>query len=201
VGWRRFGYDFLIIQVGFALFGLSTDMMVRANMGLDSWNVLHMALSYHLPITLGEANIGVAIVMVLLDILLREPIGWGTLANMIFVGVWIDALRPFVPPVPSVFLLQLTYLLLGVLVMGFATAIYIGVNAGAGPRDSMMMALSRVGKTSVRVARTCLEVTVVSVGWLLGGPAWFGTLVSAATIGPSVQLAFRLLKVRARRDE
>jgi uncharacterized membrane protein YczE len=155
-----------------------------------------MALTYHLPITLGEASIGVAFVVVLLDVILREPLGWGTIANMIFIGVWIDILKPFVPSVPSVFWIQIAYLLLGTIVMGFATAIYISVDAGAGPRDSLMLALSRLSKTSVRRARTILEVSAVAVGWLLGGPAWLGTLVFALTIGPAVQLAFKLLRVR-----
>lgn len=196
MGLRRFAYDFLVIQFGFVLFGLSIDMMVRANLGLGPWDVLHMALTYHLPITLGEASIGVAFVVVLLDVILREPLGWGTIANMIFIGVWIDILKPFVPSVPSVFWIQIAYLLLGTIVMGFATAIYIGVDAGAGPRDSLMLALSRLSKTSVRRARTILEVSAVAVGWLLGGPAWLGTLVFALTIGPAVQLAFKLLRVR-----
>jgi len=197
MGWRRFAYDFLMIQFGFVLFGLSIDMMVRANLGLGPWDVLHMALTYHLPITLGEASIGVAFVVVLLDVILREPLGWGTIANMIFIGVWIDILKPFVPSVPSVFWIQIAYLLLGTIVMGFATAIYIGVDAGAGPRDSLMLALSRLSKTSVRRARTILEISAVAVGWLLGGPAWLGTLVFALAIGPAVQLAFKLLRVRA----
>src|SRR3990172_2058582 len=196
MGWRKFAYDFLVIQFGFVLFGLSIDMMVRANLGLGPWDVLHMALTYHLPITLGEASIGVAFVVVLLDVILREPLGWGTIANMIFIGVWIDILKPFVPSVPSIFWIQIAYLLLGTIVMGFATAIYIGVDAGAGPRDSLMLALSRLSKTSVRRARTIIEVTAVTVGWLLGGPAWIGTLVSALAIGPAVQLAFKLLRVR-----
>lgn len=195
MGWRRFAYDFLVIQFGFVLFGLSIDMMVRANLGLGPWDVLHMALTYHLPITLGEASIGVAFVVVLLDLIFREPLGWGTIANMIFIGVWIDVLKPFVPSVPNIFWIQIAYLLLGTMVMGFATAIYVGVNAGAGPRDSLMLALSRSGKMSLRRARTILEVSAVAVGWLLGGPAWLGTIISALAIGPAVQLAFKLLKI------
>jgi len=195
-GWRRFAYDFLIIQVGFLLFGLSIDVLVQANLGLDSWDVLQMALTYHLPLTLGQSSIGVAFLIVLLDVALREPLGWGTLANMFFVGVWVDIMKPYTPSVPPIFPAQVAYLLLGTLIMGFATAIYIGVNAGAGPRDTLMLALSRIGKTSVRVARTCLEVTVVIVGWILGGPAWLGTLIAAISIGPAVQLGFKILKVR-----
>ncbi len=198
LGWRQFAYDFFIIQIGFLLFGLAIDILVQANLGLDSWDVLQMALTFHMPITLGQASIGVAFIIVLVDIILREPLGWGTIANMICIGVWVDALRPYVPSVPHLFLIQVAYLLLGTLVMGFATAIYVGVNAGAGPRDSLMLALCRLGKTSLRVARTCIEVTVVAVGWLLGGPAWLGTLVAAIAIGPAVQLGFKVLRVRTR---
>ena len=155
-----------------------------------------MALTYHLPITLGESNIGVALVVVLFDIILREQMGWGTLANAIFIGAWVDLLQPYVPYVPNLIPIQVAYILLGTLIMGFATAIYIGVNAGAGPRDTLMLGISRVGKVSVRVARTCLEVTVVVLGWLLGGPVWLGTLIAAFAIGPAVQFAFKVLRVR-----
>jgi len=195
-GWRRFARDFFVIQVGFLLFGLSIDVIVQANLGLDSWDVLQMALTYHLPMTLGEANIAIAFLVVVIDIILKEPLGWGTLANVIFIGVWVDVLRPYVPEVPHLILIQIGYLLLGTLIMGFATAVYVGVNAGAGPRDSLMLAVSRIGKTSLRVARTSIEVTVVALGWLLGGPAWIGTLIAAIAIGPAVQLGFKILKVR-----
>jgi uncharacterized membrane protein YczE len=195
-GWRRFAHDFLVIQIGFVLFGASIDMMVQANLGLSSWDVLHMALTYHLPISLGEASIGVAFIIVVVDAILREPLGWGTLANMVFIGVWVDLLKPYVPTIPGVFWVQFAYLLLATLTMGFATAIYIGVDAGAGPRDSLMIAFARIGKTSLRLSRTILEVTAVLVGWFLGGPFWLGTIVSAITIGPAVQFAFKVLRIR-----
>ena len=197
-GWRRFARDFFFIQVGFALFGLSIDILVQANLGLDSWDVLQMSLTYHLPITLGEASIAVAFLIVLVDLTLGEPLGWGSIANMIFIGVWIDLLKPYVPGVPLQLPIEFGYLLFGTLVMGFATAIYIGVDAGAGPRDTLMLALSRLAKVSLRVARTSIEITVVAIGWILGGPAWVGTLVAALAIGPAVQFAFRVLRVKTR---
>jgi uncharacterized membrane protein YczE len=195
-GWKRFAYDFCIIQVGFLLFGLSIDVIVKASIGLDSWDVFQMALTYHLPITFGESNIGVALLVILFDLLLREPLGWGTLANAIFIGLWVDALLPYTPAAPPMMSLQIGYLLLGTLIMGFATAIYIGVDAGAGPRDTLMLGISRVGRVSVRVARTGMELTVVALGWLLGGPVWLGTLIAALAIGPAVQFAFKIMKVR-----
>ena len=72
-GWKRFAWDFFVIQIGFLLFGLSVDVIVQANLGLDSWDVLQMALTYHLPITLGEASIAVAFLVVLIDVILKEP--------------------------------------------------------------------------------------------------------------------------------
>jgi len=79
--------------------------------------------------------------------------------------------------------------------MGFGTAIYVGVDAGAGPRDSMMLALSRIFGTKVRWSRTFLEVTAVLIGWFLGRPLWLGTLIFAFTVGPAIQLAFRVLRI------
>ncbi|MGH2521426.1 MAG: YczE/YyaS/YitT family protein [Anaerolineales bacterium] len=194
-GWRQFARDFAVIQFGFLLFGLAINIMVQANLGTSPWVVLEKALTLHFPITLGQATIVVALIITLLDVLLKQPLGWGTLANMLSIGLWVDALRPLVPMVHDNLWLQIPYLLLGVLIMGFATAIYVGVNAGAGPRDSLMLAVSQLAKISVRRARMFLEVGVVLVGWLLGGPVGLGTLIFALAIGPAVQLAFRLLRV------
>jgi uncharacterized membrane protein YczE len=114
---------------------------------------------------------------------------------MLSIGIWIDVVKPFVPAISGNLWLQIPYLLLGALVMGFATAVYVGVNAGAGPRDSLMLAVARLGKVSVRMSRTIIEIGVVLTGWLLGGPVGLGTLIFALAIGPAVQLAFRLLRV------
>ncbi len=127
-GMKRFASDFSIIQIGFLLFGISINILVQASLGLDSWDVLQMALTYHLPLTLGESNIIVAFLVILVDIALKEPLGWGTIANMIFIGLWVDFMKPYVPSVPHLFPIQVAYLLLGTIIMGFATAIYIGVD-------------------------------------------------------------------------
>jgi uncharacterized membrane protein YczE len=195
-GWRRFLRDFLVIQAGFLLFGLAIVMMVKAGLGTSPWVALEVALTHYLPITLGQSVILVAGFIILFDILLGQPLGWGTLANMLFIGLFVDALRPWVLAPPAVLWFQVPYLLLGVVIMGFATAIYVGVNAGAGPRDSLMLAVSRRLRVSVRIARTVIEVIVVIVSLLLGGSIGLGTLLIALTVGPAVQMAFRLLKVK-----
>jgi uncharacterized protein len=196
-GWRQFLRDFAIIEAGFFLFGLSIVIMVKADLGTSPWVALEVAFTRLAPVTLGQAAILIAAVIIVLDILLREPLGWGSLANMISIGLWVDWMQTWVPVPPSLWWVQVPYLLLGVLIMGFATALYVGVNAGAGPRDSLMLAVARLFKTSVRTARTIVEVMVVAVAWLLGGSIGLGTLLFALTIGPAVQLAFRLLRVPA----
>lgn len=195
-GWTRFLRDLAVIQVGFFLFGLAIVIMVKADLGTSPWVALEVALIRRLPITLGQATILVAAVIILLDILLREPLGWGSLANMVSIGGWVDLLQPWVPAPLPLWWLQVPYLLVGVLTMGFATAVYVGVRAGAGPRDSLMLATARLFRVSVRLARTIVEIGVVTVAWLLGGSIGVGTLLFALTIGPAVQIAFRLLRVR-----
>jgi uncharacterized membrane protein YczE len=115
---------------------------------------------------------------------------------MLFIGLWVDVLRPFIPAPPPNLWLQIPYLLAGVFIMGLATALYVGVKAGAGPRDSLMLAIARRFRTTVRVARTSIEVVVVVLSLLLGGTIGLGTLIIALTAGPAVQLGFRLLRVQ-----
>jgi uncharacterized membrane protein YczE len=158
--------------------------------------VFEVALLKYIPITAGQSSILVGAGVLVFALLLREPVGWGTLANIVFIGLWEDVFLSILPAAHDNWLIQLPYLLSGVLSMGMATAIYIGANTGAGPRDSLMLAVARTTGISVRLARTSIEVAAVAVGWLLGGPFGFGTLLFALTIGPAVQAAFRLFKVQ-----
>ncbi len=185
-----------MIQIGVCLFCLSADIAVQAGIGTAPWTVLEKGLTNHFPISLGQANVFVAFLVILLDVILKEPLGWGSVSNMLFIGLWIDLVRPLLPVIPEILWVQVLYLLLGTITMGFATAIYVGVNAGAGPRDSLMLAISRVAKTSIRSARTILEIIVVLIGWLLGGPVWLGTIIFSIAIGPAVQLAFHVLNIK-----
>jgi uncharacterized membrane protein YczE len=196
VNWRTFPRDFVVIQAGFALFGLAIAFLIQSNFGTSPWVVFEVALLKYIPITPGQAGILVGAGVLALALLLREPVGWGTLGNIVSIGLWEDLFLQFLQPVRDNWPIQLLYLLLGVAVMGAATAIYIGVNAGAGPRDSLMIAVSRTTGRSVRLARTIIEVAVVATGWLLGGPVGLGTLIFALAIGPAVQAAFRLFNVK-----
>ena len=195
IRWKTFPRDFLRIQLGFFMFGLAITLMIRGNIGTSAWAVLEVALSKILNISVGTMSVIMGFSVLSGALILREKIGWGTLTNILSIGPWEDFFLARIPPVTDNLPLQIAMLLTAIALMGLASAIYIGVEAGAGPRDSMMLAIKRTTGVSIRVARGLIEVTVVTIGWLLGGPAGIGTLVFALLVGPSVQLGFKLLKV------
>ena len=201
IRWKTFPRDFLIIQIGFALFGLSIATMIRSNIGTSPWALLEVALAGLTGITPGRMSILVGFVVLLIALAMRERIGWGTLANILFIGLWEDMFLHRIPSIENNLVLQVLMLLCAVFLMGIASAIYIGVDAGAGPRDSLMLAVHRTTGLSIRLGRGIIEITVVTVGWLLGGPLGFGTLLFALLIGPSVQWAFKLFKVKPHKPE
>jgi uncharacterized membrane protein YczE len=192
---KTFLRDFAVIQLGFVLFGTSIAMMIRANLGTSPWVVLEVALSQITGLTPGTLSVIVGLFVLLGSIILKERIGWGTVGNILFIGPWEDLALYLIPPITDNFPLQMALLLGGVFLMGIASAIYIGVNAGAGPRDSLMLAVKRTSGWSLRRARGTIEIFVVLTGWLLGGPIGIGTLVFALLIGFSVQWGFKIFKV------
>ena len=201
IRWKSFPLDLLKIQVGFALFGLATAMMIRGNLGTSAWAVLDVAISQRFPpITTGTVTVLMGFLVLSGALILREPIGWGTLANILSIGPWEDLALSKIPSVKDNLPLQITMLLVAIAIMGFASAVYIGVDAGAGPRDSLMLAIKRKTGASIRMARGSIEVTVVFLGWLLGGPAGPGTVIYALLVGPAVQLGFKLFKVEPHRE-
>lgn len=195
IQWKTFPKDFLRIQVGFLMFGLAITLMIRGNIGTSAWAVLEVALSKILHVSVGTMTVVDGFIVLIGALAMRERVGWGTLANILSIGPWEDFWLAIIPSVTDNLPLQIAMLLIAIALMGLASAIYIGVDAGAGPRDSMMLAIKRTTGVSLRVARACIEVTVVTIGWLLGGPVGIGTLVFALLVGPSVQLGFKLLKV------
>jgi len=181
--------------VGLALYGVSLAMLLRAGLGLAPWDVLHQGLAGLLGTTVGQMVIAVSFVVLLLWIPLRERPGFGTIANAILVGVFVD-LTLLVLDDAEAWAWRVALLLLGVLLNGVATALYIGASLGAGPRDGLMTGLVRRTGRSVRVVRTSLEVTVLGIGWLLGGTVGIGTVLYALAIGPIAHALLPVLTVR-----
>lgn len=201
IRWNTFFKDLSVIQAGFLLYGLAIALIVRANLGTGTWVVLEVALARILGIQIGTMTVYMGFVVLLLALALREQVGWGTLANILSIGPWLNLWLALIPDSIAHFPLQIGMFLLGVVIQGLATAIYIGVDAGAGPRDSLMLAVHRTTGVSIRLARGAIEIIVVLIGWLLGGPLGFGTVAFALLIGPAVQWAFRLLNVRGHTPE
>jgi uncharacterized membrane protein YczE len=175
------------LAVGLVLYGVTLAMLIRATLGNASWDVLHQGLASHLPMSIGTAVIVMSLVVLLLWIPLREMPGLGTIANSFVVGLVADAtLR--VLAAPDVMWGRALLMAGGVVLNALATALYIGSQFGPGPRDGLMTGLHRRTGLSIRVVRTALEVTVVAIGWTLGGVVGIGTVLYTLAIGPLVQL-------------
>lgn len=185
----------LQLFIGLSLFGVSMAMLIRAGLGMIPWDVLHFGLSRHLPLTFGVIVILLSVIVLLLWIPLREMPGLGTVANAVWVGVAADlslALLPDMTALPA----QITMMLGGIVLNAISTGLYIGAQLGPGPRDGLMTGLPRVIPLSLRTIRTGIEVTVVLLGWLLGGVVGVGTVLFAIGIGPLTQFFLPHLVVR-----
>jgi uncharacterized membrane protein YczE len=161
-------------------------MMIRATLGNAPWDVLHQGLARHLPMSIGTAVILMSLVVLLAWIPLRELPGLGTVLNSVLVGLAADATLG-VLDAPGVLWERAALMAGGVVLNALATALYIGSQFGPGPRDGLMTGLHRRTGVSIRLVRTAMEVTVVAVGFLLGGVVGIGTVLYAVAIGPLVQ--------------
>ena len=185
------------LYAGLVLYGVSLALMVRAELGLDPWDVFHQGLADRLPLTFGQVVIVVGALVLLAWIPLRQRPGLGTISNVIVIGLAVDAALA-VLSTPDALAWRIAFLVSGVVLNGVATAAYIGARLGPGPRDGLMTALvARTGR-SVRLIRTSIELTVLATGWLLGGTIGVGTVLYAVSIGPLVHALLPPLTVPER---
>lgn len=180
---------------GFFIFAISSVLMINAHVGLMPWDVLHQGLSIKLGITIGQASIMVGVVIVILDAVFGENIGWGTLLNMTFIGIFIDlVIFSGVIPHASNTYIGVFMVVIRIILAAIASFLYLGVCLGSGSRDGLMIALQKKTNKSVRLVRTILEILALVVGWLLGDSVGIGTLVSALGLGYVLQIVFRIFK-------
>lgn len=173
------------LYAGLTLFGLSTAMMIRSNLGLNPWDVFHQGLADRTQLSLGTVIIAVGAVVLLLWIPLRQRPGIGTISNMIVVGLATEAALWLIADITAL-PLRGAMLVSGVILNGLATSAYIGTGLGPGPRDGLMTGAAAKTGWSIRAVRTMIELTVLAVGWVLGGTAGIGTILYAVAIGPIV---------------
>jgi uncharacterized membrane protein YczE len=182
------------LYVGLVAYGASSGLQVRAGLGLDPWDVFHQGVANRLHVSIGAVVIGVGALVLLAWIPLRQRPGLGTISNVVVLGVALDATL-WVVPTPHLLALRIAYLVAGIGLCGLATGLYIGARFGPGPRDGLALGLSRVSGRSIRLVRTGVELSVLALGWLLGGTVGFGTLAFAVTIGPLTQVFLPLFTI------
>lgn len=172
---------------GLAMYGISLALFIRAGLGLDPWDVFHQGVAGRTGLSIGTVVVVVSFLVLLLWIPLRQWPGFGTLCNAVLVGVFADVGLALIPPFSHLGG-QIGMLAGAVVLNGIASACYIGARFGPGARDGLMTGLARRTGWSVRLSRTLIEISVLAIGWLLGGSVGVGTVVYALAIGPLVQL-------------
>ncbi|MER5481412.1 hypothetical protein ABT026_31210 [Streptomyces sp. NPDC002734] len=178
------------LYLGLTLYGVSTALLLRVELGLEPWGVLNQGVSELTGLTVGTVSILVGALVLLLWIPLRQRPGLGTVSNVFVVGLTMDATLALVP-VTDALAVRWPLLLAGLVLNGAASGLYIAAGFGAGPRDGLMTGLHRRTGRSIRSMRTAIEVVVVLTGFLLGGTVGVGTLLYALAIGPLVQFFLR----------
>ncbi len=175
----------LALYTGLVLFGVSMALMLASGLGLGPWDVLHQGLAERMGLPIGWIVIGVGALVLLLWVPLGQRPGLGTISNVVVVGLAVDAALAVLPQ-PRHLVARVAFLVVGVVANGAATGLYIGAGLGPGPRDGLMTGLARRGH-SIRLVRTGIELSVLAVGWLLGGTVGVGTVLYAVSIGPLAQ--------------
>ncbi|WP_407639572.1 YczE/YyaS/YitT family protein [Anaerobacillus alkalidiazotrophicus] len=173
----------LIFLVGLMVMSLGVVLMIEANLGVAPWDVLHIGLTKQIGLTVGTWSILVGIcIIAIASLIMKEWPKSGALINMLLVGMFIDTFRLFIDT-PTTIVGQYVMLFTGILVIGYGIGLYIAPKCGAGPRDSLMIAITEKSGWKVQYVRAVMEIVVLSIGWSLGGPVFIGTILFSLTIG------------------
>ena len=178
---------FFFLLIGLALFGLGEGLLIVSFAGASPWSVLAQGIALNIDFSIGVVTIFVSIGVLLFWLPLKQKPGIGTILNALIVGVMIDLCIKFVPT-PENYISQIFLAIIAVLTVGFGGGIYLVANLGAGPRDGLMVGLQKKTNLPIAIVRAFLEITVMSIGWYLGGTVGVGTLLFAFGIGPAVAL-------------
>ena len=173
--------------LGLFFFGFGEGLLIVSGIGASPWNVLHQGIAVNLNLSVGTIAFLVSFLVLLLWFFLDQKMGLGTIINFIIIAIMIDVTIHYFEK-PEVFFLQFLMVVVGVLIIGFGTAMYLIANLGAGPRDGLMTGLQKKTNAPIALVRACIEIIVVVLGWFLGGIAGIGTLLFAFGVGPAVAL-------------
>lgn len=162
---------------------LGIAMVIEADLGSAPWDVLHIGLTEKVGLSVGSWTVILGFLLLLIAAIIQKELPkLGAWLNMLFVGVFVDIFL-FILDTPTTLFFQMVMLIIGIVVMGFGIGVYISPRCGAGPRDSVMLAVTEKTNLSVATVRAIMEISVLIIGWLLGGPVFIGTVIYSVTIG------------------
>ena len=195
LGTRRNILRYLVLFSGLFIIASGIVFTINAHLGVNPWDVLHIGIANQTGISIGRVMQGVGLLLIVVSYFLKVKLYIGTILNMIFLGLFVDLIIGwgYVPQSELLWLRILLYLA-GVLIFGFGVAIYISANLGAGPRDSLMLALTKASRFRVGTIRTFMEITVALIGFLLSGPLGIGTVIFAFSIGFFMETGFIIVR-------
>jgi uncharacterized membrane protein YczE len=185
----------LRLNIGLTIYGLAVSMVVNAKVGIPPWDVFAQGISIQLNTSYGVASIIVSVIVLVFWIPLKVKPGIGSIMNAILIGLWADFWSQYLPKI-DFYWGNLAMFLLGTCTVAFATGLYITSNLGSGPRDGLILGLTKRLGWKVWQVRTSIEVLVLSIGWLMGGQVREGTLIFALTIGYLMQISLRFFKYK-----
>ncbi len=183
---------FFFLCFGLSLFGLGEGLLIVSFTGASPWSVLAQGISLNINLSIGTITLLISIAVLILWIPLGQKLGMGTIFNALIIAIMIDLCIKYVPT-PSNYIHQLFLAVISVITVGIGGGIYLVSNLGAGPRDGLMIGLQKLTNFPIAVVRATLEISVVSIGWYLGGTVGVGTLLFAFGIGPCVALGLYLV--------
>lgn len=178
---------------GLSLFGLGEGLLIVSSTGASPWSVLAQGISLHIDLSIGTITFLISFAVLFLWIFLKQKPGIGTILNALIIALMIDLSIKFIPA-PDSFIFRLILASFAVLSVGIGSGIYLVANLGPGPRDGLMTGLQKKTNFPIAAVRAFLEITVVSIGWYLGGIVGVGTLLFALGVGPAVALGLYLVK-------
>ena len=183
---------FFFLCFGLSLFGLGEGLLIVSFTGASPWSVLAQGISLKVNLSIGTITLLISVVVLILWIPLGQKPGMGTIFNALIIAIMIDLCIKYVPT-PLNYIHQLLLAVISVIMVGVGGGIYLVSNLGAGPRDGLMIGLQKLTNFPIAVVRATLEISVVSIGWYLGGTVGIGTLLFAFGIGPCVALGLYLV--------
>ena len=184
---------FFFLCLGLSFFGLGEGLLIVSFAGASPWSVLAQGIALNINVSIGIITIFVSIIVLIFWIPLKQKPGIGTILNAIIIGLMIDVCIRFVPT-PENYIYQIFLAIIAVLTVGLGGGIYLVANLGAGPRDGLMVGLQKKTNLPIAVVRGSLEISVMSIGWYLGGTVGVGTLLFAFGIGPAVALGLYIVR-------